>query len=130
MDDSGERGPIDPTATYTLREAADLADLSRERLRTAMVEGTLPAIQNPDGWRVVGTDLATWIESRNTELPAVPAGCLPASHVAGRASVNPATVYRAITRGDLPAHWDGRHWLVRDEDAATWLAQRTPPAST
>ena len=119
-------GSIDLNATYTLREAGDFVDLSRERLRVAIIQGVLAATREPDGWRVTGADFAAWIDAREAHLPAVPPGFLAASHVAGRAAVSPVTVYRAIARGHLPARWDGHRWLVPDDAAAGWLSDRKP----
>jgi hypothetical protein len=117
---------IDLVATYSLRAACDLVELSRERLRLAIAQGTLTATRDPDGWRVTGVDLAAWVDARKTALPAVPVGFLAPSQVARRAAVRPRTVYRVIASGDLPARWDGQRWLVREDDATVWLRGRHP----
>jgi excisionase family DNA binding protein len=119
-----EAYPIDHEATYSLREAAALARLSRERLRRAIADGVLPATRHDDGWRVAGADLAAWTDARDATRTPIPPGFLPASHVAALAGLGPSTIYRAIAAGQLRARWDGRHWLVSDADATAWIAAR------
>jgi excisionase family DNA binding protein len=116
--------PIDPDATYSLREAAALARLSREHLRRAIADGTLAATRHDDGWRVAGADLAAWTDAREADRTPIPPGFLPASHVAALAGLGPSAVYRAITAGRLRARWDGCHWLVSDADATAWITTR------
>jgi hypothetical protein len=111
---------IDPDRTYSLREASEATDLTREQLRLAIVSGRLPATQGANGWCVDGDALAAWLRTRAIEYPPVPTGFMTGSQAAARAGIGPAAAYRAIAAGHLPARWDGRRWLVADEDAEAW----------
>jgi excisionase family DNA binding protein len=125
---------IDPDATYTLREAARLADVTEPTVRRAIEAGRIRATREDRGWNIVGVDLLAWHRARHQPDRSsrrwsgrggnVSTGYLTAAQAAALAGVSRAAVYLAIADGRLPARTGEHPMLIDAADVLRWRQGR------
>jgi excisionase family DNA binding protein len=122
---------IDPDATYTLREAASLADVTATTVRRAIADGQLPATRGAEGWYIAGSDLIAWHRARRrrhrgrgARAGAITPDYLTAAQAAALAGVSRNAVYLAVADGRLPVADSDRPLLIAAADVLAWRARR------